>query len=84
LADALAYQPGPDGLLAYENVRRLVTTNVVLNNRRSGPERVLDIAAARVKSPEDRIEDLITAAELEEVAANYRQIAGFPKPRATN
>ncbi|MFC0218904.1 flavin-dependent oxidoreductase [Pseudochelatococcus lubricantis] len=79
LADALAAQPGPEGLLAYETLRRPVTTNVVLNNRKSGPERVLDIAAARVKGPEDRIEDLITAEELEEVAASYRQIAGFLK-----
>jgi 2-polyprenyl-6-methoxyphenol hydroxylase-like FAD-dependent oxidoreductase len=79
LADALAKQPTPEGLLAYEAVRRLVTTNVVLTNRKSGPERVLDIAAARVKGPEDRIEDLILPAELEEVAASYRQIAGFLK-----
>lgn len=79
LADALASQPGPEGLLAYEALRRPVTTEVVLNNRLSGPERVLDIAAARVKGPEDRIEDLISAAELEEVAAGYRGIAGFRK-----
>ncbi|WFU12871.1 flavin-dependent oxidoreductase (plasmid) [Rhizobium sp. CB3090] len=79
LADALAERPGPQGLLAYEALRRPITTNVVLNNRKSGPERVLDIAAARVKGPEDRIEDLISAAELEEVAASYRQIAGFVK-----
>lgn len=77
LADVLAEQPGPAGLLAYEAVRRPVTTNVVLNNRQSGPERVLDIAAARVKGPDDRIEDLISLAELEEVAADYRQVAGF-------
>ena len=79
LADHLAEQPGPDGLLAYEGLRRPLTTNVVLNNRKSGPERVLDIAAARVKGPGDRIEDLITAAELEEVAADYRRIAGFQR-----
>ncbi|MBB3810382.1 FAD-dependent monooxygenase [Pseudochelatococcus contaminans] len=79
LADALATQPGPEGLLAYEATRLPVTTNVVLNNRKSGPERVLDIAAARVKGPDDRIEDLITPEEVEEVAANYRQIAGFLK-----
>jgi 2-polyprenyl-6-methoxyphenol hydroxylase-like FAD-dependent oxidoreductase len=79
LADQLAEQPGPDGLLAYEAIRRPITTNVVLNNRVAGPERVLDIAAARVKGPEDRIEDLITPAELEEVAANYRRIAGFQR-----
>jgi 2-polyprenyl-6-methoxyphenol hydroxylase-like FAD-dependent oxidoreductase len=79
LADALAERPGPEGLLAYESVRRPVTTNVVVSNRKSGPERVLDIAAARVKGPSDRIEDLISADELEEVAASYRQVAGFLK-----
>lgn len=79
LADALAAQPGPEGLAAYEAARLPVTTNVVLNNRKAGPERVLDIAAARVKGPEDRIEDLISPAELEEVAASYRQVAGFLK-----
>jgi 5-methylphenazine-1-carboxylate 1-monooxygenase len=79
LADALADKAGPEGLLAYEGVRRPITTNVVLNNRKTGPERVLDIAAARIKAPDDRIEDLISAAELEEVAANYRQVAGFLK-----
>lgn len=79
LARALEETPGPEGLLAYEAVRRPITTNVVLTNRRSGPERVLDIAAARVTGPEDRIEDLISPAELEEVASSYRQVAGFLK-----
>jgi 2-polyprenyl-6-methoxyphenol hydroxylase-like FAD-dependent oxidoreductase len=82
LADALgqgAGQGGPQGLLAYEAARRPVTTGVVLNNRQAGPERVLDIAAARVKGPGDRIEDLISQAELEAVAENYRQLAGFVK-----
>ena len=55
------------------------TAQVVLTNRQAGPERVLDIAAARVTRSEDRIEDLISSAELEEVAAHYRQVAGFLK-----
>jgi len=79
LADVLAQQPGPDGLIAYEELRCPVTSKLVLTNRRSGPERVLDIAAARVTGPNDRIEDLISAEELEEVAAGYREVAGFRK-----
>ncbi|WP_193182328.1 flavin-dependent oxidoreductase [Nisaea sediminum] len=79
LADTLADMPGPEGLLAYEAARRPATAEIVLANRRSGPERVLDIAAARVTGPEDRIEDLISAEELEEVAASYRNTAGFRK-----
>ncbi|HYW91842.1 MAG TPA: FAD-dependent monooxygenase [Gammaproteobacteria bacterium] len=79
LADVLEREPGPEGLASYEAKRRPLTTEVVLNNRKAGPERVLDIAAARIKGPEDRVEDLISAAELEEVAASYRQVAGFRK-----
>ena len=79
LADELERQPGPAGLAAYEAIRRPITSEVVLNNRQSGPEQVLDIAASRVKCAEDRIEDLISADELEEVAARYRKVAGFIK-----
>ncbi len=77
LADALAADPGPGGLKAYEAERLPFTTNVVLTNRAGGPEKVLDIADARVTGPDDRIEDLITPAELEAVAAHYRAVAGF-------
>jgi 2-polyprenyl-6-methoxyphenol hydroxylase-like FAD-dependent oxidoreductase len=79
LADELAKTPGPDGLKAYEEIRRPFTANVVLTNRKGGPEQVLDIADARVKGSDDRIEDLITKEELEQVAANYRNVSGFQK-----
>lgn len=82
LADCLAADPGPGGLAAYEAIRLPVTSNVVCNNRIGGPEQVLDIADARVTGPKDRIEDLITAEELEAVAANYRAVAGFQKKTA--
>lgn len=82
LADCLATNPGPGGLLAYEEIRRPVTTSVVQMNRQGGPEQVLDIADARVSGPEDRIEELITAEELEAVAASYRNVAGFQKKSA--
>ena len=79
LAQALAADAGPDGLKAYEAERLPFTTNVVLSNRAGGPEKVLDLADARVSGPEDRIEDLIRPEELEAVAANYRTVAGFQK-----
>lgn len=79
LADCLAADPGPQGLNAYEALRLPIARNVVLNNRKGGPEQVLDIAAARVSGPDDRIEDLISQEELEAVAANYRNVAGFQK-----
>ncbi len=79
LADALSIDPGPGGLQAYEAERLPFTSKVVLSNRAGGPEKVLDIADARVTGPDDRIEDLITREELEEVAAGYRSVAGFRK-----
>ncbi|MBL4731118.1 MAG: flavin-dependent oxidoreductase [Rhizobiaceae bacterium] len=81
LADILAEDAGPSGLKTYEELRLPVTTNVVLNNRQGGPEKVLDIADARVTGPDDKIEDLITPEELEEVAASYRNVAGFQKKK---
>ncbi|MCT7378289.1 flavin-dependent oxidoreductase [Chelativorans salis] len=82
LVDCLAENAGPEGLKAYEEIRLPVATRVVLTNREGGPEQVLDIADARVKGPDDKIEDLITAEELEQVAASYRNIAGFQKKTA--
>jgi len=79
LAEELAKNPGPEGLKAYEEIRRPFTANVVLTNRKGGPEQVLDIADARVKGPDDRIEDLISKEELEQVAAMYRNVSGFQK-----
>ncbi|PCJ04655.1 MAG: flavin-dependent oxidoreductase [Rhodobacteraceae bacterium] len=81
IADILAENPVPDGLKIYEASRLPATRAVVLSNRAGGPERVLDIAAARVTGPDDKIEDLITAEELEEVAASYRNVAGFQKKK---
>lgn len=79
LADCLSESPDAAGLKAYEAARLPVATQVVLTNRAGGPEQVLDIAAARIKSAEDRVEDLITPEELEAVAARYRRVAGFHK-----
>lgn len=79
LADCLAESATMDGLRAYESNRLPSTTAVVLNNRKGGPEKVLDIAAARVQGPDDKIEDIISAEELDQVAAAYRNVAGFQK-----
>jgi 5-methylphenazine-1-carboxylate 1-monooxygenase len=69
----------PRALTAYEAERREATATVVLSNRGYGPERVLDIADARLTGPDDRVEDLITPAEAEDVARAYRAVAGFEK-----
>lgn len=76
LADASSIETG---LAAYEDQRREKTSAVVLSNRENGPEQVLDIADARLTGPDDRVEDLITAEEVEAAASRYRAVAGFQK-----
>lgn len=80
LERALASEPAiPGALETYEAERREATATVVISNRGYGPERVLDIADARLTGPDDRVEDLITPAEADEVARAYRAVAGFTK-----
>lgn len=82
-ADALArHLRGGDvsaGLRAYEAERLPATRDVVLANRQSGPEAVLDIADARLTGPDDRAAALLTPDEARAVAAGYRGVAGFAR-----
>jgi hypothetical protein len=41
------------------------------------PAQLLDEAATRISGQGGRIENLVSAAEFDDVAANYRQVAGF-------
>lgn len=66
-------------LALYEEERREATARVVLANREYGPERVLDIADARLTGPDDEVADLITPEEADSVASRYRQTARFKK-----
>jgi 2-polyprenyl-6-methoxyphenol hydroxylase-like FAD-dependent oxidoreductase len=75
----LAHADPATALRTYETERLPATAEVVRANRRSGPEKVLDIADARLKGADDRVEDLINPTESAEVAAQYRKVAGFQK-----
>lgn len=68
---------GPAALTAYEDERRPATSAIVLANRAGGPEAVMQLAHDRAPDGFDRIEDVIPRAELEEIAARYKQAAGF-------
>jgi len=64
-------------LRTYEQVRLGSTSDVVYSNRQYGPEAILQIVEDRMTSPHDRVEDVITRAEIDEVTLGYRKIAGF-------
>jgi 2-polyprenyl-6-methoxyphenol hydroxylase-like FAD-dependent oxidoreductase len=66
-------------LHAYEAERRPATAAIVLANRKNGPEQVMQTVQQRAPNGFARIEDVLSAAELEEAAAGYKRIAGFNK-----
>lgn len=64
-------------LRIYEQVRLGSTSDVVYSNRQYGPEAILQIVEDRMTSPDDRVEDVITRAEIDKITLGYRKIAGF-------
>ncbi len=69
----------PAALTAYEAERRPATGKIVLANRANGPEQVMQLVEQRAPNGFDRIEDVLTPAELEGTAAEYKRIAGFDR-----
>ncbi|WP_376100473.1 FAD-dependent monooxygenase [Roseomonas sp. CCTCC AB2023176] len=73
------------GLAAYEAARRPATSALIAATRGAGPDRVLDLAEQR--APEGfgaaGRDAFIPHAELEEIAAGYKRMAGFD-PAALN
>lgn len=63
----------------YESIRLQATANIVLRNREMGPEQVMQIAEDRAPNGFNHINEVIPQAELEAIAARYKQVAGFDK-----
>lgn len=66
-------------LQRYEAARLPLTSRIVLANRRQGPEAVMQMVEERAPAGFDRLDEVISQAELEAVAARYKQVAGFDK-----
>ena len=81
LSDLLERHPVPEALAAYEAERLPATAAVVRSNRIGGPERVVDLVAARAPDGFARIEDVATEAELAGIVRGYAQVAGFSVAR---
>lgn len=79
LARLLAETTVPRALKAYEAERLPATREIVLANRRGGPERVVDVVSARAPEGFTRIEDVIAPEELAAIAKGYAQMAGFAR-----
>ena len=66
-------------LKAYEAARQPSTAAIVRANRGNGPEQCMQLVHERAPNGFDNIDEVITPAELEEIAARYKQVAGFSK-----
>ena len=69
----------PEALDAYEAERNPATARIVLANRGNGPETVMQLVEARAPDGYGRIEDVLSAEELESAAASYKRLAGFDR-----
>jgi len=68
----------PKALKAYEAKRLLAANQVVLANRSSGPDSILRAVHERSGDrPFARLEDVVSAAEIESISENYKRVAGF-------
>jgi 5-methylphenazine-1-carboxylate 1-monooxygenase len=68
---------GVEALEAYEGERRPATTRLVMANRGNGPDHVMNIVEERCGGEFDKVSDVLSDAELQETAANYKKIAGM-------
>jgi 2-polyprenyl-6-methoxyphenol hydroxylase-like FAD-dependent oxidoreductase len=75
--EILAHGPSNAALVAYEAERRPATTDLVMLNRRNGPEQVMQLVEERAPNGFDVVTDVLSRQELEDIAANYKRVAGF-------
>ena len=73
----LEHGVGPAALQAYEAVVRPQTERVILANRGSGPDAIMQLVESRCGGVFERIEDVVPHAELAAHAEKYKKIAGF-------
>jgi 5-methylphenazine-1-carboxylate 1-monooxygenase len=75
--EILAHGPSHAALMAYEAERRPATTDLVMLNRRNGPEQVMQLVEERAPDGYKVVTDVLSLEELEAIAANYKRVAGF-------
>jgi len=80
LADLLASsEHARVALAAYEADRLPKTAEIVRNNRKGGPEGVIDEVERRAPDGFDDIDEVLSRAEREAIVKGYAQLAGFAK-----
>jgi 5-methylphenazine-1-carboxylate 1-monooxygenase len=75
--EILAHGPTDAAHAAYEAERRPATSDLVMLNRRNGPEQVMQLVEERAPDGYRVVTDVLSQQELEDIAANYKRVAGF-------
>jgi 2-polyprenyl-6-methoxyphenol hydroxylase-like FAD-dependent oxidoreductase len=82
LARELALQPSIEAAsAAYAAQRRPATAAVVQSNRRAGPHGCQDLVEERAPNGFAELRDVVSQREVEDIAGEYKQIAGFDVDR---
>ena len=72
------YRDEPErALVRYDEIRRAATAEIVLANRRQGPEAAMQLVEDRAPAGFAAIGDVVSEAELAAIAEGYKRIAGF-------
>ena len=70
---------GARSTAAYDAERRPMTAEIVLNNRKGGPERVIDVMEERAPDGFTDVDAIASHAEREAIVRGYASIAGFAR-----
>lgn len=68
-----------EAFAAYDAERRPLTGDIVRNNRRGGPEGVIDLVEARAPEGFDDVEAVASFAEREAIVRGYASMAGYSR-----
>ncbi|MBE7637368.1 flavin-dependent oxidoreductase [Sneathiella sp. P13V-1] len=74
----------PSLLQKYEDARREAVSKIVLANRETGPERVMEMVKEKCKGECGDKHTCVPEDTLEEVATSYKRLAGFHKDNLKN
>jgi hypothetical protein len=66
-------------LAAYDAERRPMTAEIVLNNRKGGPEGVIDVLEQRAPDGFTDVDAVASYAEREAIVRGYASMAGFAR-----
>ena len=79
LARHLAAGDVPEALAGYDAERRPAAGEIVLNNRKGGPERVIDVLEERAPGGFSDVDAVASHAEREAIVRGYASMSGFAR-----